>query len=93
MKFISKIISAVIAVGYVIMVYSFRGGSSAMDAAMLLVIPLACIWFSDEFGGTSSEIGEENLKRTPAKVIATLGWIILVAPIAFWLASTLKAGK
>ncbi|HCE44823.1 MAG TPA: hypothetical protein DET40_14885 [Lentisphaeria bacterium] len=93
MKAISRIISALIAVAYVVLVYVFRGGASAMDAGMLLLIPLACIWFSDELGGSSSEVGEENVKRTPAKLIAILGWIILVTPIVFWLISTFSTDK
>lgn len=78
-----RILSGLVAAGYIAMAILAFGAKGIVLAAAFLVIPIACIWFSNEMG---SFIGTMNLQyisaRSPARLIEAAGWvIILLAPV------------
>ncbi|HBC85472.1 MAG TPA: hypothetical protein DCZ94_00815 [Lentisphaeria bacterium] len=80
---VSKVASILVALFYLAMVYAYQDSSAVLDTLILLIIPLGCIWFSDEIGGTDSGLGEESSKKSAQKIVAAAGWLILLAPMLF----------
>jgi len=79
----SRIISGVIALVYVIGAYVGGGGGAAIKVAAFLVLPLACIWFSDTMGGyTGFGMGRGAITSTsPGCMVAICGWVLLLLPV------------
>ena len=79
---ISRILSAIIAIGYVIAAYFVAGGEEAFKFGIFLVLPLACIWFSDEMGSfTGIMRGQAISTKTPGCLVALGGWLLLILPV------------
>ena len=78
----SRIISGVIAIIYLIGAYRGAGGETAFKAGISLILPLACIWFSEEIGNYSGSImrGGGPVTRSPGWLVAAIGWLILFLP-------------
>jgi len=79
----SKIISGIIAIAYLVITYLMAGVEYMFGCAMFLILPLSCIWFSDEMGGyTGSLISEVPITRTtPGSFVAFGGWFLLLLPM------------
>jgi hypothetical protein len=75
---IGKIISLLIAIGYVSLAYTHEGATGLKYSALLL-LPLAFIWFPDEIGSVTGyfRTGYVNV-QTPAIMISIMGWFFLV---------------
>ena len=64
---------------------AFGGGLEAvLKNAMMLVLPVACIWFADELGslttGFTGPISEMPITReSPGWLVRVFGWVALVA--------------
>ena len=54
---------------------------------VFLVLPLACIWFSDEIGGYTGMLPGPGInKRTPGSLVKLGGWVLLLLPaVAYFL--------
>lgn len=74
---LSRLISATIALAYIVGAYILGDGEAAFRIALYLMLPLACIWFSEgmRFSGES----------TPGCAIAFGGWVLLFLPIVIGL--------
>ena len=79
----SRIISGIMAVGYLVVAFLADGMEGTLKCAAYLILPLACIWFSEAMGdytgwnfGTRPAISE----ATPGCVIAFGGWLLLLLP-------------
>ena len=59
--------------------------------ALVLVWPLAAIWFADRFSGVSSNLLGVSWSRISPRNMRLLGWIALVATTAGYLVSLLPA--
>ncbi len=80
----SKIISGTIAAVYLVLAYMMGGGEFAFRLLLFLVLPIACIWFSEEMGGYTGFIGFFKpyiTQKTPGCVVELFGWILLTLPI------------
>ncbi len=86
---ISRIISALVVVSYLVFIYVSQDMAAVFDSLLLMIIPLGCIWFSDELGGTDPGSGDETSRKSYQVPIAITGWIILLLPIIFRVASLL----
>ena len=83
-KMTSRIISGIIAVGYLVAAYLAEGGAGTLRLAGYLILPLACIWFSEAMGdyvGASSGTGPIITRTTPGCFVAFGGWMLLLLPV------------
>lgn len=84
----SKLASLIIAIFYIRSV-AISAGTDITDivkVCLLLLIPLALIWVSDELGGVSGIRGGRNFSESPGVLVAAMGWFFLVGmPLIFYL--------
>ena len=77
----ARILSLVVAVGYVAAAYLRLPGfdRSGLDIYFVLVSSLALIWFSDELGETRGISMDGNCvdRESPGWLVAAIGWIWL----------------
>ena len=57
--------------------YLIAEGEAAFKTGMYLILPMACIWFSDSMGTSTSG------SSTPGCFIAAGGWLILLSPVIY----------
>ncbi|HME43934.1 MAG TPA: hypothetical protein VKF36_12665 [Syntrophorhabdales bacterium] len=79
-QLIQRILSLMIAIGYVVsLAIAFHGfGDVALKICVLLLFPLALIWFPDavDFKGWGGPHG--GTVPTPAILLSIAGWLILI---------------
>jgi hypothetical protein len=77
---IGKIISVLIALGYVIAIIVHSGLSVVLIKAAILLLPLALIWFPEEIGSFTGYVGRGGYvnNETPPIMITIMGWFFLV---------------
>ena len=77
----NRILSGLVAVIYVVAA-SFSGGAeAAFKAFLFLILPLACIWFSDAMGGYVGPTPRGAITSpTPGSIICIAGWLLLLLP-------------
>jgi hypothetical protein len=82
----NRILSALLALLYIIIAYQGGGGESAFKVGLCLVLPLACIWFGDAMGGYTGPVGLYGISATsPGVIVCILGWLLLLLPIICWI--------
>ncbi|MBN1270334.1 MAG: hypothetical protein JXB04_12155 [Kiritimatiellae bacterium] len=79
----SRSISGIIALVYLAVAYLADGPELTWRVAIFLVLPLACIWFSDAMGGyTGVGFGRGAItSTTPGCFVAFGGWLLLLLPV------------
>lgn len=78
---IGKTLSAIITIGYVSVAYAAGGGETAIQCTIYLILPLACIWFSEEMGSfTGIMRGHLVTSTSPGCAVAFMGWVLLLLP-------------
>lgn len=85
---VSRVFSLVIAGGYLSLVLFAPGDVSTqrrmgtvIAVAAYLLLPLSCIWFSDEMGNYTGTLpGPAINKYTPGCVVKVAGWVLLLLP-------------
>lgn len=83
-----KIISLVISTIYLIVAYISGGGEFLIMGFGFLVLPLVCIWFSDEMGRYIGFSGRTYItKESPGGFVKLMGWVLLLLPAAMILIS------
>ena len=82
MKMKSRILSGIIAAAYLVGVYLSADGATTFKVGLFLILPLACIWFSEAMGGyTGIGMGKAAITRaTPGCFVAFGGWLLLFLP-------------
>lgn len=74
-----------IAIVYLIAALIYGGWELLLIAVIVLIMPVAMIWFGDEIGdyvGGFHRIGKPYItKRSPGSLVAFFGWAFLFAPI------------
>jgi uncharacterized membrane protein YoaT (DUF817 family) len=90
MEIISKALSLIVAMAYVALAYAFGDGAVAMKMGMFLILPLACIWFSESMGGYvgGTMRGQYIGSTTPGCLVAAGGWLLLLIPLVIGLVTT-----
>jgi len=79
----SRVLSLLLAGGYVVGAGLFGGLEVAAKVVMFVVLPLACIWFSDAladytgYGFSSMPI----TRPSPEIFVYYLGWVVLLLPL------------
>ena len=92
---ISKIVALVLAVAYVIIAGVGEGLPFAATVAVGVLLPLACIWFAEPLGELDRRVAtvQPPYSPSPAWLVATLGWVLLVGIPLFVLIEALIRGK
>ena len=88
---IRKLISLIIAIAYVALAYYFGTGEDAMKMGMFLILPMACIWFSESMGGYvgGTMRGQFISSTTPGCLVEAGGWLLLLIPLIIGIITTL----
>jgi hypothetical protein len=79
---IHRILSAIIALMYIIPAFWLGGVESALKVLAGLLLPLACIWFGDQMGSATGPIGLLSpwiTFSTPGVFVRLGGWLVLLA--------------
>ena len=78
----NRILSALLAAIYVVGGFSLGGSGTGMKAVAFVVLPLACIWFSEPMGGyTGPTFPGSITSPTPALIVCIGGWLLLLVPV------------
>jgi len=75
---ISRLLSIVLAVVYLVSAYSSAGGKAAFQVGRFLILPLACIWFGEAMGDFT---GVSIQRTTPGCFVVLGGWLLLLLPV------------
>ncbi len=94
---LSRALSSIVALAYLVLVFFLNHSRTAGDTvksllftAVVLVFPLALIWFGDEFGEYVGMLpGPAINRRSPGLLVKIGGWVLLLLPvIAFGISYT-----
>ncbi|UCH33572.1 MAG: hypothetical protein JSV65_13510 [Armatimonadota bacterium] len=81
---VDKVISLVIAAGYLTAAAVSGGGAEVLRTALWVGLALALIWFGDELGEyTGLMRGHAVTSTSPGALVRFFGWVFLLAPLAF----------
>lgn len=79
---VSRTISGAIALAYLVAAYFGGGGEGMFRVAIFLVMPLACIWYSEPMGDYVGAFGRHPItETTPGCFVAAGGWFLLFLPV------------
>ena len=88
----NRILSSLLAIVYIALAAVFGGAELAFKTGLMVILPLACIWFSEAMGGYTGLAGTYAItEKSPAIFVRIMGWTLLLSPIvlafvARWLA-------
>ena len=85
----SRLLSSVIALIYITIAFVSDGQKVGFQVLIFLILPLACIWFSESIGAYKSPYSMHATRATPATFVAIGGWILLLMPLIAGVISTL----
>lgn len=82
-KMKSRIVSLIIAALYLVFAYHAEGGGLVLRMTGFLLLPLACIWFSEEMGSyTGVGFGRGAITEPSSGCfVAFGGWLLLILPL------------
>ena len=90
----NRVFSIFVAVFYFIVAYTASGAETAFKAVLVVILPLACIWFPEQLGGYLGPAGSSTITATsPAILIRTLGWVLLFLPLILWIVPALAGSN
>ncbi len=79
---IGKILGLLIALGYAVGMIVHTGGVTVdvVKGCVVLLLPLALLWFPDELGNLTGYVGRSgNINtETPPILVSVMGWFFLV---------------
>lgn len=79
-----EIIAVFIAIFYLLFSFLFGKEGDWLRMLLFLILPLFCIFYSEEMGGytgMSGPISPPITRTTPGCFIALLGWVLLLLPL------------
>jgi hypothetical protein len=78
----NRVVSSLVAFGYVVAGVLAGGVGGGFIAFVFVILPLACIWFSDAMGGFTGIAGSVGVTASsPGLFVCIAGWILLLLPI------------
>jgi hypothetical protein len=81
----NRILSGLLAFIYLILAFFADGPETGLKVLAFLILPLACIWFSDPMGSYTGRLPISNggiNQQTPGFLVCIGGWLLLLLPIA-----------
>ncbi len=77
---INRGLSLLVYFAYLAAAYTHGGGAATLKVGAGLLLPMACIWFSESMGEYSGITrGQLMTASTPAFLVCAGGWLILFA--------------
>jgi len=77
----NRILSGLLAATYFVVALCGGGAEAGFKVALFLVLPLACIWFSEAMGGYTGPAWHATITApTPAVFVCLGGWLLLLLP-------------
>ena len=78
----NRILSAALALIYIVGAFMGGGGEVGCKVLLFVILPLACIWFSDAMGGyTGLTMSMPITAPSPGLIVCILGWLLLLLPL------------
>jgi hypothetical protein len=78
----NRILSASLAAVYVALGFLAGGPEAGCKMVLGVILPLACIWFSDAMGGYNGWVGSGSITSpSPGLIVCILGWVLLLLPV------------
>lgn len=89
----NRVLSALLAVLYLIIAFLAAGGEGAFKLAIFLIFPLVCIWFSEAMGDYVGPTwsGPSISTPTPGIFICIAGWLLLLLPVIILIIATVSS--
>jgi hypothetical protein len=80
---LNRVLSSLVVVAYVAFALVHAGAKLAFVLAIGLLLPLGCIWFSEDMGRYCGWMAASApiTYPTPGKLVLIMGWILLLLPI------------
>jgi len=76
-----KILFGLVAAGYLVSAFSLLGPGAGSRVLIFLLLPMSCIWFSEELGEFTGHWGMDHIdKKSPGWAVALSGWVLLLLP-------------
>jgi hypothetical protein len=87
----NRVLSGLLAIIYIIGGFVMGGGEGGFKILAFVILPLACIWFSEAMGGyTGPTTSMPITAPSPGIMVCIVGWVVLLLPVVFviiaWLA-------
>ena len=78
----NRILSALLAVIYIIVALVMGGVEESCKVVLFLIMPMACIWFSEAMGGyTGLTTSVPITAPSPGIMVCIVGWVVLLLPV------------
>jgi hypothetical protein len=88
---LSRILSLVVAAGYLAAATISLGGEGVLRTALFLIFPLSGIWFSAQLGAYTGGMGRHVItQKSPGGAVALVCWILLLVPAIGYVISLLS---
>jgi len=88
----SRILSLLIAAGYLVLATISMGGEGLFKAGIFLLLPMFGIWFPAQMGAYTGNLGRHPITRTsPALAVSLACWILLLVPVIGFLITRLSS--
>ena len=77
---LGRILGLLIAIAYVLLAVASYGLTTGLKVCVILLLPLALIWFPDELGSLTGIYIQHSLvnRESPPVLICLMGWFFLV---------------
>ena len=77
----NRIVPGLLAAIYVVVALCCGGAEVGFKAALFVILPLACIWFSEAMGGYTGPVWRAVITApTPGVFVCIVGWLMLLLP-------------
>lgn len=87
---ISRALALLVTVAYVVVAMIAGAGWEVWKLLAYLILPMACIWFSEDMGDYSGMLMQGGpMTRTPGWLVAAGGWLLLLLPAGIGLYAVL----
>jgi hypothetical protein len=80
----NRLLSTLVAVTYIVIAAIHGGAEMAFKVVLFLILPLACIWFSDAMGAYTGffPLGDYPItQQSPGILVRIMGWVVLLMPV------------
>jgi len=80
----NRLLSVLVAVTYIVFAAIHGGAEMAFKVVVFLILPLACIWFSDAMGAYTGffPLGDYPVtQQSPGILVCVVGWVVLLMPV------------
>lgn len=75
-------LSGMVGIAYIAAAYFLGNAEMAFKTMGFIILPLACIWFSESMGGyTGPTTSMPITQASPGWAVCIVGWLVLLMPI------------